>query len=331
MHPCWRNLGGTFHGTFWRPKTDLLQRTIKSPKGILPRNLFYGLRPQSRCRWVESRRYLPGNCGKDYWWEISRTRLLRDCVQRYVWDILEANQLANQPKRFRRKISGRYVPKVFLFFLQNFLQKVCETVLDRKILSDLLRDMFERMFWVIRVSRQICAWHNFGGLVSKDVFTNSSRRYISQVARTIPGAWFPLLFYGPTFVFILMLHISQKLLGFFVGFFSARYLVRDIFLNIPWTLGTLQQKDWTVNKDVWDKHPCSHVFCGVSPTNTSQESLGYVFAKHTNYTSKDVGNIKRKHSFTHFLGRKKEYLSQLFSEKVIWLYLKPFLRDTLHK
>ena len=79
-----------------------------------------------------------------------------------------------------------------------------------------------------------------------------------------------------------MLHISQKLLGFFVGIFSARYLVRDIFLNIPWTLGTLQQKDWTVNKNVWDKHPCSHVFCGVSPKNISQESLGYVFAKHKN-------------------------------------------------
>ena len=53
VHPCWRNLGGTFHGTLWRPKTDLLQRTIKSPKGILPRHLYYGLRPQSRCRWVE--------------------------------------------------------------------------------------------------------------------------------------------------------------------------------------------------------------------------------------------------------------------------------------
>ena len=53
VHPCWRNLGGTFHGTLWRPKTHLLQRTIKSPKGILPRHLYYGLRPQSRCRWVE--------------------------------------------------------------------------------------------------------------------------------------------------------------------------------------------------------------------------------------------------------------------------------------
>ena len=47
VHPWWRNLGKTFHGTFWRPKTDLLQRTIKSPKGIRPQNLYYGLRPQS--------------------------------------------------------------------------------------------------------------------------------------------------------------------------------------------------------------------------------------------------------------------------------------------
>jgi len=39
----WRNLGGTFRGTFWRPETDLPpQRTIKSPKAILPRNLCYG-------------------------------------------------------------------------------------------------------------------------------------------------------------------------------------------------------------------------------------------------------------------------------------------------
>ena len=79
-------------------------------------------------------------------------------------------------------------PKFCVFSKTSYEKK--EIVLDRKILSDLLSDMFERMFWVILVSRQICVWHNFGGLVSKDVFTNSSRRYISQVARTIPGAWF---------------------------------------------------------------------------------------------------------------------------------------------
>ena len=58
----------------------------------------------------------------------------------------------------------------------------------------------------------------------------------------------------------------------------------------------------------------SHKYC-------AGESLGYVFAKQKRcqkYTSKNVGNIKRKHSFTHFLGRKKEYLSQLFSIKVVW-------------
>ena len=64
--------------------------------------------------------------------------------------------------------------------------------MDRKILSDLLRDMFERMFWVI--SCQMCVWHNFGVHISKDVFTSSLRRYISQVVRTIPGAWLPLFF-----------------------------------------------------------------------------------------------------------------------------------------
>ena len=73
---------------------------------------------------------------------------------------LGTNQLTNQPKRFLRKISGKYVPRVFLLFLQNILQKVREIVLDRKILSDLLRDMLERMFWVILVSCQICVWHN---------------------------------------------------------------------------------------------------------------------------------------------------------------------------
>ena len=36
---------------------------------------------------------------------------------------LGTNQLTNQPKRFLRKISGRYVPRVFLLFLQNILQK----------------------------------------------------------------------------------------------------------------------------------------------------------------------------------------------------------------
>ena len=83
---------------------------------------------------------------------------------------------------------------MFLLFLQNILQKVREIVLDRNVLSDLLKDMLERMFWVILVSCQICVRHNFGGLVSKDVFTNSSRRYISQVARTIPGAYFQHFF-----------------------------------------------------------------------------------------------------------------------------------------
>ena len=47
----WWNLGGTFRRTFWRPKTDLPQRTTESPKAILPRNLYYGWRPQSYCCW----------------------------------------------------------------------------------------------------------------------------------------------------------------------------------------------------------------------------------------------------------------------------------------
>ena len=125
--------------------------------------------------WTIGGRYLE----QDYWGIVSEDMF---------GTFLGTNQLTNQPKRFLRKISGRYVPRVFLLFLQNILQKVREIVLDRKILSDLLRDMLERMFWVILVSCQICVWHNFGGLVSKDVFTNSSRRYISQVARTIPEA-----------------------------------------------------------------------------------------------------------------------------------------------
>ena len=77
-------------------------------------------------------------------------------------------------------------PKCFAFFSPKHLTKSMRIVLDRKILSDLLKDMFERMFWAI--SCQICVCHNFGGHVSKGGFTNSSRRYISQVARAIPGA-----------------------------------------------------------------------------------------------------------------------------------------------
>ena len=46
-----RNLGGTLRGTFWQPKTDLPQRTIESPKAILPRSLYYGWRPQNYCCW----------------------------------------------------------------------------------------------------------------------------------------------------------------------------------------------------------------------------------------------------------------------------------------
>ena len=37
-----RNLGGTFRGTFWQPKTDLPQRTIESPKAKpAPRPLLW--------------------------------------------------------------------------------------------------------------------------------------------------------------------------------------------------------------------------------------------------------------------------------------------------
>ena len=43
----WRSLGGTFCGTFWQPKTDLPHRTIEGRSAILPRNLYYGWRPQS--------------------------------------------------------------------------------------------------------------------------------------------------------------------------------------------------------------------------------------------------------------------------------------------
>ena len=48
-------LGGTFHATFWQPKTDLPQRTTESLKAILPRNLYYGWRPQSYCCWGKIR------------------------------------------------------------------------------------------------------------------------------------------------------------------------------------------------------------------------------------------------------------------------------------
>ena len=44
----WQNLGGTFRGAFWRPKTN---RTTESPKAILPRNLHYGWKPESYCCW----------------------------------------------------------------------------------------------------------------------------------------------------------------------------------------------------------------------------------------------------------------------------------------
>ena len=74
---------------------------------------------------------------------------------------------------------------VSCFFLQNILQKY-ENCFGQEDIIDSLRDLFERMLWVI--SCQICVWHNFGGHVSKGGFTNSSRRYVSQVARAIPGA-----------------------------------------------------------------------------------------------------------------------------------------------
>ena len=44
---CWRNLAGTFHGTLWRPKMDLLQRTIESRKGIhAPKPLLWPKTPK---------------------------------------------------------------------------------------------------------------------------------------------------------------------------------------------------------------------------------------------------------------------------------------------
>ena len=61
----WRNLGGTFRGTFWQPKRDLPQRTIESPKAILPRNLYHGWRAQSYCCWGTKK--------------SQKNRLLNDC------------------------------------------------------------------------------------------------------------------------------------------------------------------------------------------------------------------------------------------------------------
>ena len=84
----------------------------------------------------------------------------------------------------------------------------------------------------------MCVWHIFGVHVSKDVFTNSLGRYISQVVRTIPGAWLPHLFFGPTFIFTFMLHISQELFGFFVGIFSARF--ED---NLPGNVSVKYKRD----------------------------------------------------------------------------------------
>ena len=43
-----RNLGRTFRRTSWQPNMDLPQRTMESPKAILPRNLYYGW---SYCCW----------------------------------------------------------------------------------------------------------------------------------------------------------------------------------------------------------------------------------------------------------------------------------------
>ena len=46
LEPWW-NLAGTFHGTLWRPKMDLLQRTIKSRKGIhAPKPLLWPKTPK---------------------------------------------------------------------------------------------------------------------------------------------------------------------------------------------------------------------------------------------------------------------------------------------
>ena len=65
--PRW-NLGETFRGTFWQPKTDLPQRTIESPKAILPRNLYYGWRPQIYCSWGKTnqqKEWSASWCSKD--------------------------------------------------------------------------------------------------------------------------------------------------------------------------------------------------------------------------------------------------------------------------
>ena len=114
---------------------------------------------------------------------------------------LGTNQLTNQPKRFLRKISGRYVPRVFLLFLQNILQKVREIVLDRKILSDLLRDMLERMFWVILVSCQICVWHILG-VLSQKMFLQIHQGDTSQKLRG------PFLRHSFHFCFMVLLSFS---------------------------------------------------------------------------------------------------------------------------
>ena len=57
-HETWRDLVEPWRNTFWQPKTDLPQRTMESPKAILPRNLYYGWRPQSYCCWGKMPRNL---------------------------------------------------------------------------------------------------------------------------------------------------------------------------------------------------------------------------------------------------------------------------------
>ena len=42
------------------------------------------------------RRYLPRNFGKDYWWEISPTRLLRDNFEDIFGEFLGTNQPAQK-------------------------------------------------------------------------------------------------------------------------------------------------------------------------------------------------------------------------------------------
>ena len=126
------------------------------------------------CKW---------NFGKDYWWEISPTRLQRDSVRRNVWDIFgNYNQLTNQPKRFLRKMSGRYVPKVFRAFFSKTSYKKYENRYYQICWRICLNECFGRY-----LVKYVCGII-FGGHVSKGGFTNSSRRYISQVARAIPGA-----------------------------------------------------------------------------------------------------------------------------------------------